>query len=288
MGRMPLLVTPDELAELMASEESVRVLDVRWRLDRPDGRPDYLAGHIPGAVFVDLDRELARIGAPSEGRHPLPPRADLQEAARRWGVDDGDIVIAYDDWNSISAARAWWLLSHSGIADVRVLDSGLSAWVAAGRPLAHGDEVPARRGDVVLEELDAAIATIDEAAAWPESGVLLDVRAPERYRGEVEPMDPAAGHIPGAVNLPAPAYLEGGRFLDPKELHRVFAEVGVTAGVPTAAYCGSGVTSAHTALAGLLVGIDIAVYPGSWSQWSNTPGRPIATGPEPGAVASVL
>jgi thiosulfate/3-mercaptopyruvate sulfurtransferase len=287
MERMPLLVTADELAELTASDASVRILDVRWRLDQPDGRPDYLAGHIPGAVFVDLDRELARIGAPSEGRHPLPPRAELEDAARRWGVNHGDIVIAYDDWNSISAARAWWLLSHSGVADVRVLDGGLAAWIASGRPLAHENEVPARRGDIVLDELDGGIATIDDAAAWPESGVLLDVRAPERYRGDIEPMDPAAGHIPGAVNLPAPAYLDGGRFLDREELRTVFADAGVTAGVPTAAYCGSGVTSAHTALAGLLAGIDIAVYPGSWSQWSNTPGRPIATGPEPGDAARV-
>lgn len=277
---MPLLVTPAELAELAASITPLRILDVRWRLDRPDGRPDYLAGHLPGAVFVDLGRELARPGPASEGRHPLPTRDGLQAAARRWGVRRGDTVVVYDDWNSVSAARAWWLLSRMGVDDVRVLDGGISAWAADGGALEQGDVVP-DAGDVELTELADGFATIDEAAAWPETGVLLDVRAAERYRGEVEPMDPAAGHIPGAVNLPASAYLDGGRFRDAEELRAVFAGVGVTSGVPVAAYCGSGVTAAHTALAGRLSGLDVTVYPGSWSQWSNTPGRPVATGSSP-------
>jgi thiosulfate/3-mercaptopyruvate sulfurtransferase len=277
---MPLLVTPAELAELAASTTPLRILDVRWRLDRPDGRPEYLAGHVPGAVFVDLGRELARPGPPSEGRHPLPTREGLQAAARRWGVRRGDTVVVYDDWNSVSAARAWWLLSRMGVEDVRVLDGGIAAWTADGRALGQGDVVP-DTGDVELTELADGFATIDEAAAWPETGVLLDVRAAERYRGEVEPMDPAAGHIPGAVNLPASTYLDGGRFRDADELRAVFAGVGVTSGVPVAAYCGSGVTAAHTALAGQLSGLDVTVYPGSWSQWSNTPGRPVATGASP-------
>jgi thiosulfate/3-mercaptopyruvate sulfurtransferase len=196
------------------------------------------------------------------------------------GVRQGDTVVDYDDWNSVSAARAWWLLSRMGVDDVRVLDGGLAAWAADGRDLEQGDVV-AEAGDVELTELTDGFSTIDEAAAWPETGVLLDVRAAERYRGDVEPLDPAAGHIPGAVNLPAPTYLDGGRFRDADELRTVFAGVGVTPGVRVASYCGSGVTAAHTALAGQLAGLEVTVYPGSWSQWSNTPGRPVATGPTP-------
>lgn len=283
-GSMPLLVTPEELVALREEPTRVVVLDVRWRLDRPDGHPDYLAAHLPHAVWVDLDHELAAHGAPEEGRHPLPSLETLQAAARRWGVNDGDTVVVYDDWNSLAAARAWWLLRGSGVADVRVLDGGLRAWADAGFALVTDDVVPAE-GDIVLAPITDDVVTIDAAAEWPRGGVLIDSRAPERYRGEVEPLDPAAGHIPGARNLPAAAVLEAGRFRDADALRAAFAEVGAEPGVPVAAYCGSGITAAHTALAGALAGIDVAVYPGSWSAWSNTPGRPVATGAEPGAPA---
>ncbi len=254
----------------------VRVLDVRYRLDRPDGRPAYLEGHVPGAVYVDLDHELARIDRPEDGRHPLPALADLQAAARRWGVDDGDTVVVYDDWNGFGAARAWWLLTGAGV-DVRVLDGGYRAWVDAGLPVATGAEQP-DPGSVILHERTTGVASIDDAATWPDRGVLLDVRAPERFRGETEPMDPVAGHIPGAVNLPSLVHLDDGRFKDAAAIRSSFEAVGVRPGVDVAAYCGSGLTAAHTALAGALAGIDVTVYPGSWSQWSNLPGRPVATG----------
>lgn len=279
---MALLISPAELADLLASGAAVRVLDVRWRLDRPEGRPEYLDGHLPGAVYVDLDHELARKGEPAEGRHPLPTRDDLQDAARRWGLRDGDIVVAYDDVESVAAARAWWLLDRSGVADVRVLDGGLRAWVAAGLPIETGDVRPAR-GSIVLAEFSSGVATIDDAAAWSKDGVLLDVRAPERYRGDVEPIDPVAGHVPGAINLPTTIHLESGRFRDAAAIRAVFASAGVSAQTPVAAYCGSGVAAAHTALAGAIAGVDVAVYPGSWSQWSNTRGRLVATGPTPSA-----
>lgn len=277
---MALLITPTELAELLSAAPPVRVLDVRWRLDRPEGRPEYLEGHLPGAVYVDLDHELARKGEPAEGRHPLPHRDALQAAARRWGLRAGEAVVVYDDVHSVAAARAWWLLDRSGVADVRVLDGGLRGWIAAGLPLDTGDVQPVS-GDIVLSELAGGIATIDDAAAWSRQGVLLDVRAPERYRGDIEPLDPVAGHVPGAVNLPTTAHLEAGRFRDAAVIRASFASAGITAQTPVAAYCGSGITAAHTALAGALAGIDVAVFPGSWSEWSNTRGRLVATGPTP-------
>ncbi|KAA9107930.1 sulfurtransferase [Microbacterium rhizomatis] len=274
------LISAEELHARIEAGDSIRLLDVRYRLEQPDGRPDHLAGHIPGAVYVDMDTELATHGDPSEGRHPVPSRDVLQDAARRWGLDSGDAVVVYDDYRSVSAARAWWLLTRSGVDDVRVLDGGLAAWTAAGLPLETGDVVPAR-GSIDLDELSGGIATIDDAEAWPARGILIDVRAPERYRGETEPYDPIAGHIPGAVNLPAGAYLAGEGFADPEAIRGALAGAGVTDATPVAAYCGSGLTAAHLALAGTVAGVAVTVFPGSWSQWSNTPGRAVATGPTP-------
>lgn len=272
-----VLISAEQLAALRA-EQPVHVLDVRWRLDRPDGRPDYLAGHIPGAVYVDLDQELAAHGAPEEGRHPLPRIEDLQSAARRWGLRDGETVVVYDDLKNLSAARAWWLLRHAGAADVRLLDGSLRAWTSAGLSLETGEVVP-EPGDATLEYGTLSVVDLDGAAAFPEHGVLLDARAGERYRGEVEPVDPRAGHIPGALNAPTTANVgPDGRFLDRDALRARFAELGVVDGVPVAAYCGSGVTAAHEAVALTLAGFAPALYPGSWSQWSNHPDRPVATG----------
>lgn len=278
---MTNFVTPEELHDLRSDGAAVRVIDVRWRLDRPDGRTEYLGGHIPGAVYVPLDTELSTHGDAADGRHPLPSTAVLQAAARRWGLRNGDLVVAYDDANGLAAARAWWLLRQGGIR-VRVLSGGIRAWIDAGLPVATDDVVPAP-GDVLLSEIGGDALTIDEAAAFPASGVLLDVRAPERYRGETEPLDPVAGHIPGARNLPTLLHLdEDGRMRDADAVRATFAAAGVTPGTPVAAYCGSGVTAAHTALILDEVGLPAKVYPGSWSQWSNTPGRPVATGDQPG------
>lgn len=278
---MTNFITADELHALLTAQAPVRVLDVRWRLDRPDGHAEYLDGHIPGAVYVPLGTELATHGEPSEGRHPLPSTETLQTAARRWGVHAGDTVVAYDDAKGLAASRAWWLLRQGGV-DVRVLDGGIRGWQAAGFEVATDDVDPAA-GDVVLDAIGAEALTIDEAAAFPASGVLLDVRAPERYRGETEPLDPVAGHIPGAHNLPTGVHLdEEGRILDRETVLANFAAVGVTAGTPVAAYCGSGITAAHSVLILNEIGIDAKVFPGSWSQWSNTQGRPVATGDQPG------
>ncbi|MBO0985552.1 sulfurtransferase [Rathayibacter sp. SD072] len=277
-ARSSVLVAPDELEAALASPAPPLVLDVRWRLDRPDGRPAFLEGHVPGAVYVDLDHELAQHGAPEEGRHPLPSVDRLQEAARRWGLRQGQPVVVYDDLKNLSAARAWWLLRYAGVADVRLLDGSLRAWTASGRPLETGPVEPAA-GDVELRYGALPVLDIDEAAALPEHGVLLDARAPERFRGEVEPIDPRAGHIPGARNAPATANVdESGRFLPADELRARFESLGVTASAPVGVYCGSGVTAAADAVALTLAGFAPQVFPGSWSQWSSTPGRPVAVG----------
>lgn len=280
---MTHLIVPAALAALQQAsthDSALRVLDVRWRLDRPDGRDEYLAGHIPGAVYVDLDHELASHGTPDQGRHPLPETAELQNAARRWGINPEDRVVAYDDTKSAAAARAWWVLRRAGV-DIVVLDGGLRAWVAAGLPLETVDVVPAA-GTITLDDSRAGEITIDEAAAFAEHGVLIDARAPERYRGEVEPLDPIAGHIPGAVNrLTMTNLADDGTFLAPDALRDAFAELGVQPGTPVAAYCGSGITAAHTALALSEAGLDPLVFSGSWSQWSHTPGREVAVGATP-------
>lgn len=283
---MAQLITPAELDDLL-SRGTVHVLDVRYRLDRPDGSAEHLGGHIPGAVYVDLETELSRHGRPDEGRHPLPPTAALQDAARRWGLDDDDTVVIYDDARSLGASRAWWLLTRSGVADVRLLDGGLRAWIDAGLPLESGPVHPVP-GTVTLHPIAEPVLSIDDAAALPATGVLIDVRAAERYRGETEPIDPVAGHIPGAVNLPTGEYMDGERFRDASTLRDLFAGVGVGPGEDAAAYCGSGVTAAQAVFAAELAGLDLRIFPGSWSQWSNTPGRPVATGGAPGEVTRTV
>lgn len=274
--REAVLVDPVELAARLAGDEPPVLLDVRWALGRDDGHEQYLAGHLPGAVYVDLDTELASMPSPEEGRHPLPAVADLEVAARRWGVRDDRPVVVYDDVSGTSAARAWWLLRWAGLTDVRLLDGGLAGWAAAGLPLEAGTVVP-EPGDVVLST--GALPTIDadDAATW--RGPLLDARARPRFLGEVEPVDPRAGHIPGAVSAPTAENLaDDGGFLPDDVLLARFRALGVDAGAPVAVYCGSGVTAAHEVAALAAVGIDAALYPGSWSQWSNDPGRPVATG----------
>jgi thiosulfate/3-mercaptopyruvate sulfurtransferase len=268
-------------AELLAAPVRPVLLDVRWALGDDRGRERYLAGHLPGAVYADLDAELAAPASPGEGRHPLPPVADLQAAARRWGIRTGDAVVAYDATGGLAAARAWWLLRWGGLGDVRLLDGGLDAWVAAGGDLETGDVVP-EPGDVVLTGGGMPVLTADEAAALPRSGgVLLDARAGERYRGEAEPVDPRAGHVPGAVSAPTAENLSAdGTFRT--DLADRFAALGVRSGTVVGVYCGSGVTAAHVVAALAQAGVEAALWPGSWSQWSADPSRPAATGAEPG------
>lgn len=277
----PPVIDTDELRRVLAdAAHPVRLLDVRWRLDLPEGRPAYLAGHLPGAVYVDLERELARPGHPEEGRHPLPTLADLERSARTWGLDAGDLVVAYDDNDGVAAARAWWLLRRRGV-DVRVLDGGLRAWIASGGLLEGGDVRP-EPGNVVLIDVDPGIASMDAAARAPQEGALIDARAPQHYRGLAPTADPAAGHIPGAINVPTLAHMQAdGRLRPAAEVRRTLADAGVDASAELVVTCGSGIASAHTALALAASGIEARVFPGGWSRWSRTPGRPIAVGPTP-------
>jgi len=265
------------------------VLDVRWRLGGPPGIDSYRAGHLPGAVFVDLDADLT--GPPGAGgRHPLPAAADFEAAMRRAGVRAGRPVVVYDDGDSTAAARAWWMLRYFGHGPVQVLDGGFRAWAAAGQPVTT-DEPRVAAGDFTAGPGRLPVLDAPGAAALARSGVLLDARAGERYRGETEPIDPVAGHIPGAVSAPTLGNVTGdGRFLPPGELRRRFAALGVPVGSGAAteasaavgAYCGSGVTAAHEVLALELAGVPAALYVGSWSGWITDPARPVATGPDPG------
>ena len=267
-------------ADLLATSGRVVLLDVRWALGDDRGREHHLDGHLPGAVYVDLETELADPPSAAEGRHPLPSLQRLQSCARRWGIRQDDAVVVYDASGGLAAARAWWLLRWGGLTDVRILDGGLDAWVRAGGPVESGDVVP-DPGDVVLTGGGLPVLSLDEAAALPASGgVLLDARAGERYRGEVEPIDPRAGHVPGAVSAPATENLgPDGTFLRTTELVDRFIALGVGPRKKVGVYCGSGVTAAHEIAALAAAGIEAALWPGSWSQWSADPDRPAATGP---------
>jgi thiosulfate/3-mercaptopyruvate sulfurtransferase len=284
------LIDVTELAEALAAPAAApTVIDVRWRLQPPGsahtgpgvGWADYTAGHLPGAVFLDLDGALC--GPPgTEGRHPLPDTETLQRAFRGAGVREGHPVVVYDGGDGLAAARTWWTLRWAGHDAVRVLDGGFPAWVAAGQPTTTEEPAPAA-GDFTVRP--GALPTLDAAAAarLAAEGVLLDVRTAPRYRGETEPIDPVAGHIPGAVNVPATEHTApDGRYREAGELRDRFAEAGVADGVPVGAYCGSGVTAAHTVLALHAAGRpDAALYVGSWSNWIADPSRPVATGDKP-------
>jgi thiosulfate/3-mercaptopyruvate sulfurtransferase len=261
--------------ELKATQGFVTVLDVRYQTGGPAGADEFARGHIPGAVYVDVDAELA--AAPGAGgRHPLPEPRHFITAMRRHGVGSDRPVVVYDDWGGRAAARAWWLLRDYGHANVRLLDGGWSAWQAAGGAVEIGASAPPPAGDFDGKPGAMPVVGADDLAAV---AVLIDSRAPERFRGEVEPIDPVAGHIPGAVNVPTTRNLDNhGHFRDRHELAHVYEAVGATPGAEVAAYCGSGVTAAHDVLALEIAGIRAALYAGSWSHWITDPERPIQTG----------
>ncbi len=277
---VPALVTADDLATLLARGE-VAVVDVQYALLGTPGVELYRAAHVPGAPFLDLDDALA--GPPGvHGRHPLPDPTVLESALRRAGIDDDTDVVVYDQQTSLAAARAWWVLRWAGHPQVRVLDGGLAAWQRAGQPVTT--EVPSPpAGRITVRPGSVPVLDADGAASMARTGVLLDVRTPQRYRGDAEPIDHTAGHVPGAVNLPmAEVMADDGTFLPADAIRRRAAAAGVHRDTPVGTQCGSGVTAAQMSLALHCAGIDSIPYVGSWSEWIEDPERPVALGPDPG------
>ncbi|MFE5492681.1 sulfurtransferase [Streptomyces virginiae] len=274
------ILSAAELRDELAGDRPPVLLDVRWQLGGPDQRPAYEAGHLPGAVYVDLDRELA--GPPgSGGRHPLPDPEAFGAAMRRAGVTADTPVVVYDGGQGWAAARAWWLLRWTGHPNVRVLDGGLAAWTASDGALTVERVIPVE-GDFKPNPGGLGLLDADAAALRAREGVLLDARAGERYRGEVEPIDPVGGHIPGALSAPTTENVgPDGCFLPAEALRERFAALGASKGAPVGVYCGSGVSGAHEVLALEVAGIESDLYAGSWSHWCTDPSRPVATGPDP-------
>ncbi len=278
------------LRDLVASATPPVLLDVRWALSTGSDRAAFDDGHIPGARFIDLDAELAGPPGPG-GRHPLPSAGAFGESMRAAGVGRGSTVVAYDAGPATAAARVWWLLRHFGHEDVLVLDGGLAGWRAQGYPAeSSGDGtesgLPAPRGDFRCGPAPSAgpgsALEAEDVPAFTARGLLIDARAAERFRGDAEPVDPVAGHIPGAVNRPTTDNVrDDGTFLPAEELRRQFGALfdGIGSGPDElAAYCGSGITAAHEVLALQIAGIPARLYPGSWSHWITDPARPVATG----------
>jgi thiosulfate/3-mercaptopyruvate sulfurtransferase len=272
VARDDVLITATELQRRLDAGELVTVLDVRWTLTDPDGRADYQRAHIPGAVYVSLEDELSDHTVTGRGRHPLPSGRSIEAAARRWGVRDGGSVVVYDNWNRAGSARAWWVLTTAGIDNVRILDGGLAGWSG---DLQSGTVTP-EPGDVRVrhDDLYAGARPTLSAEQAMAVGTLLDARAPERFRGDVEPIDPVPGHIPGARNVPSTAVLtDDGTFLEDGDLTRLFDGID-----DVGAYCGSGVSASVVIAALAAVGVDGALYPGSWSEWCSDPARPVECG----------
>jgi thiosulfate/3-mercaptopyruvate sulfurtransferase len=280
-ARARVLITVAELADLIGAGDPVTILDVRWRLDEPDGRAAYLQGHIPGAVYVSLEDELSDHTITGRGRHPLPSGHSVEASARRWGIRQGVPTVVCDDWNRAGSARAWWVLTAAGLADVRILDGGLSAWRSAGGALATDPVAPPPGNATALHDdlYAGALPTLTAEHMGAADLTLLDARAPERFRGDVEPVDRIAGHIPGAENLPSGEVLNGdGTFVAEDALRALLAEHSVDNATRLGAYCGSGVTASITVAALATVGYQAALFPGSWSEWSSDPARAIARG----------
>lgn len=275
------LVSTGALAARLGSP-ALRVVDVRWYLDPARrGRDAYAAGHVPGAVFCDLEHDLAgpggRRGGPL-GRHPWPSPEHFARAMGQLGIDGGSEVVAYDDAAGATAARLWYLLRAHGHERVTVLDGGLARWLGEGRPLETA--VPAITPAVFTPRFDPhRVVDKAELLARPPA-LLLDARAAERFRGEVEPVDPRSGHVPGAKSAPFTGNLTAEPlpvFRPPAELRARYQALGADREEPVV-YCGSGVNACHDLLALELAGLRGRLYAGSWSEWSSDPALPVATG----------
>jgi thiosulfate/3-mercaptopyruvate sulfurtransferase len=270
-------ITAAELAKLLTDPRPPVVLDVRNSNDVPDGRPEYAAGHIPGAVYVDLPAELQGAREGFSGARPLPPLERLQERARAWGISEGDPLVVYDNVFGTKAGRAWFVLRWAGIASVRILDAGYRAWADGGYPVATAEPAPAA-GNVVLSPGHLGVLDADEAAALAQRGALYDARSRDQYAGSAE--RPRSGHIPGAIAAPTRENLTADGFLkDEKSLRDQFAGLGIDGRAPIGVYCGGGVAGAHELAVLASLGLPAALFVGSFSAWSADPGRATETGP---------
>jgi len=276
-------------AELLAErleDTALRIFDCRFDLARPDaGRALYRDEHLPGAVYADLDLDLSARQTPGSGRHPLPEPSEFEARLREWGVSDDSVVVAYDDGNSMYAARMWWMLQWLGHEQSLVLDGGMRRWMRLGLPL--DETIPRRPPGNFVARFRPELAVDAQhvlAASGDSSSLILDARAPERFRGDVEPIDAVAGHVPGARNYPFASSLEAdGRFLEAAQLRTALEQrLGGMPAHKTVAMCGSGVSACHLLLAMDIAGLPGArLYPGSWSEWSRDPTRPVARGEAP-------
>jgi thiosulfate/3-mercaptopyruvate sulfurtransferase len=275
------LISVGDFAELRASG-AARAADTRWYLAEPErGLAAYGEGHIPGSAYLHLEQHLSAGTGP--GRHPLPNRSDFAATMGSLGFGDDDLVVAYDDRGGAIAARLWWMLRDLGHDRVRVLDGGIPAWVAAGQRLESETRVASPATMTVRPSTTRSIDRETLAESLGEI-TIIDARSTERYRGDEEPIDPIAGHIPTAVNIPYEENLDTeGHFLPFRMLAARYRSVGAH-GSDTVVYCGSGVTACHSALAMVVAGLgEPILYPGSWSDWS-TATMPVVTGEEPGEV----
>lgn len=283
MHRYPLISARD-LADRFSrgAGDSPLLLDVRWRLGADDGYDSYLQGHLPGAVFVDLDRDLSGVPGPVGGRHPMPRIDDFELDMAECGVDNDRPVVIYDDAGSVAAARAWWLFRHFGKLDVQVLDGGVNAWKEERLPMESGIRL-VDEGDFSVRRSGLTYLTAETAALYSKEGMLIDGRVPQRFTGESDPVDSVVGHIPGSVNLPARDLIdpETGCLLPQEELLQRFAAIGAHGDLHVATTCGSGVVACFLALAFSAAGLSgqVPVYIGAWSDWISDPNRPVELGP---------
>lgn len=286
MPVMNPLIEVSELQTLLSTAANVYVADCRFNLMNPEaGQAAFSAGHIPGAQYWNLDTVLSDLTQQGAGRHPLPTAEAFQESLQKLGVSKGQLIVVYDDQKSAFASRAWWLLRYYGHDNVRILNGGFAAWSAAGHPIS-ADVAPAERGDFVAVPKPAMLVTfkivLDSLETRNE--VLVDARDTPRYLGEVEPLDPVAGHIPGALNKPASSAVDDNGFWLPAEQQQTRWS-DIDAGDNLVLYCGSGVTACVNAVSRCLAGLpEGRVYAGSWSQWCNTPGAPVEVGNPDGSA----
>jgi thiosulfate/3-mercaptopyruvate sulfurtransferase len=281
------LISTSELAERLG-DPKLRILDARWYLDPSTKAIDaYSAGHIRGAFFADLDNDFAGPGGKRGGplgRHPFPPPAQVQNVIRLFGITPGVKVVAYDDQAGAMAARVWYVMKAYGFDDCDVLDGGLTKWIAEGREITSQPPSISTMTDFVVSPRPGLVLSKADLLAGKDKTLLLDARSEERYRGDTEPIDLRAGHIPGARSAPYNLNLTSGSnpvFKSPTELRAHFEALGVNEETEPVVYCGSGITAAHSLLALHLAGFKGRLYGGSWSEWSSDPGLPVATGDQP-------